>query len=275
MGRPSRENIVGEPHCYCVHAHCALGQQIFSQGQEAEHFLELLEHLRHCFDLRIYAYAICPDRYYILLQHQERLLDNDQVIQDRWQEWTGSSRILPINKLREKMCSLSSIMQTLSQRYSRSYHSRHQGKGSIWASRYRACLLADDTALLASIAYLRSMQKQAVRMAPILGDDHGPSINPSPLREVATGVITPTDEAPLGTHPPAAEEWPVLLDSFLEGISPDCYDDYRQALEHGWALGRPESLVPSLARMSRPSGRGRSRQLHDLNDDLGLCGLWG
>lgn len=275
MGRPSRELIAGEPHCYCVHATSALGHEIFAKGTEDGEFLDLVERMRYCLDLRIYAYLILPDSYYLILQHQGQVRDHDQVLQERWHELTGSKRILPATRLRQRFTSLTAIMQTLAQRYSRGYHQRNGGRGSIWGERYRACLLADDSAVLAAIAFLHSHQDQALRLAPLHGDELGPFISPSPLREVAAGVITPTDEAPLGTHPPAAETWPVLLADFLDGLDDDSRNDYGHALRHGWALGRPESLVPSLSRMSRSSGRGRSRQIHELNDDLGLCGLWG
>ena len=275
MGRPNRDLIAGEPHCYCIHGVSALGHDIFNQGNEASEFLKLVEQLRHCFDLRIYGYLICTDSYYIIMQHQGQVRDNDQVLQDRWHELTGSQRLLPASRLRQRFTSLTGIMQTLAQRYSRAYHKRNGGRGSIWAERYRACLLADDSAVLAAIAFFHSKQNEALRLAPLHGDEYGPIISPSPLREVAHGVITPTDEAPLGTHPPAAEVWPILLSDFLETLDADSNKDYGHALLHGWALGRSESLVSSLSRMSRSSGRGRSRQLHELNDELGLCGLWG
>jgi len=44
----------------------------------------------------------------------------------------------------------------------------------------------------------------------------------------------------------------------------------------GWALGRPERLRAVLARPARSSGGGgRGRVLRDLDDDRGLCGVWG
>ena len=180
MGRPSRELIAGEPHCYCVHAHSALGQEIFATGNEATEFLLLIERMRFCLDLRIFAYLILPDSYYLILQHQGQVRDHDHVLQERWHELTGSQRLLPASRLRQRFTSLTGIMQTLAQRYSRAYHQRNGGRGSIWGERYRACLLADDSAVLAAIAYLHSHHSTALRLAPLHGDEIGPLISPSP-----------------------------------------------------------------------------------------------
>ncbi len=275
MGRPQRDLLVGEPHCYCVHAQCALGQPLFSKDKEAEAFLAFIEEIRECFDLRIYGIALFEDAYFLIFQHVAHSVESDETLQQRWQTLTGTHKIIPSIRLRDRFCNLTGIMQTIAQRYSRAFHQRHGGRGSIWATRYRSCLLADDSAILAGLAWMAA-QEQALITAPLpLKQEASIALTPSPLREVAPGVVVPTDEAPLGTVPPAGDIWPELLDNFLSGLPHDNIEAYGNALTKSWALGRPESLVPSLSRMSRSSGRGRSRQLHELNDDLGLCGIWG
>ena len=111
--------------------------------------------------------------------------------------------------------------------------------------------------------------------SPFSLDNSIPHISAAPLRELARGVVVPSDEAPLGTVPLLAEEWSIVLEDFFTGISDESRAIYGSAIQKGWALGKAESLVPCLSQMSRPSGRGRSRQLRDLDDDLALCGIWG
>lgn len=274
MGRPRRQDLNGEPHCYFVHAGFALNEPLLEIDGECDCFLELLERLRRCFELRIYGYMISKCGYYILLQHPPDRVESDLDLQRRWQELIQSAKSIPGKNLRERFCTLPGIMQTLAQRYSREFHQRQGGRGSIWADRYRSCLLADDTAVLAALTWIHAQPDTQLAAAPLGSSHKHPLLTASPLREVAQGVLVATDEAPLGTLPPNASTWPQLLEQFFDGLQ-DNPDHYTRALTRGWALGRPESLVPSLSRMSRSSGRGRSRQLHELNDELGLCGIWG
>lgn len=269
--------MLAAPHCYCVRAQCALEQALFAQADEAQLFLLHLEEIRLCYDLRIYGYAISKNSYAIILQHQERILDRDDILQNRWQKLTGSHKFYPANVLRDRFNDLTQIMKSLNQGYSRAYHQRHGGRGSIWAERYRSCLLADDTAIIACMSWIDTQQGHIVKYPNSPSKQHTalPLISPAPLREVAQKVIIPSDEAPLGTVPPLAEEWPLLLQDFFHGISNESRDIYATAISKGWALGKAESLVPCLSQLSRSEGRGRSRQLRDLNDDLGLCGVWG
>jgi hypothetical protein len=65
------------------------------------------------------------------------------------------------------------------------------------------------------------------------------------------------------------------LDRFSATMRTEHLSMYGEAIQHGWALGRPESLTDVLTRLGRGQGRGRSRSLRDLSDELGLCGVWG
>jgi hypothetical protein len=158
-------------------------------------------------------------------------------------------------------------MQTLAQRYSRAYHARHGGRGHLWRERYHACLLADDSALIAAWAWLHRC-----------GRHHGQlsrPFTPLPLRQLPDGSAVAADEAPFGLPPPPAHVGTELAQHLADNLTGDDLAMYGQALNRSWCLGRPESLVEAQARLGRDVGRGRSRRRHELNDQLGLCGVWG
>ena len=182
-------------------------------------------------------------------------------------------------------------MQTCCQRYSRQFHQRHQSTGQLWARRFRACLLADDTALLAAIAVCERTWKhrQDQQYPPVNSADSDLSLTEltgnsprsasthysCPLVVLPDGQAVPADTAPiswLGSVPDEARDAQDLL---LDQVSETSLLEYEQALFHGWCLGLSESLHEVSARLGRPSGRGRSRQIRELDDEWGLCGLLG
>ena len=101
-------------------------------------------------------------------------------------------------------------------------------------------------------------------------------MTPAPVRALSDGEqILPADEAPLGLPPPTDDHARFLLARFMHEIPEEDSLMYGYALNHGWCIGKPESLTDALSRLGRQFGRGRSRQLRDLDDQLGLCSLWG
>ncbi len=246
---------------------------------DAHALRELCDKIRSVFDLQIFSLRITPSSYQLIFTHLDQLLDNDDTLQDRWRNLGSRSTSIPPDRLRERMTSLGGIMQTLAQRYSRSWHHRNGGHGSIWARRYRSCLLADDTALLCAIACLESPDQNTAEVwsTATLHSDRStlPRLAPLPLRQAPDGHTMPADEALLSLIPPLRTDNQPLLDDFMDSIDERSLYAYRTALRKGWALGRPDSLIDCLSRIGRPSGRGRSRRMRDLDDELGLCGVWG
>ncbi|MBA3709502.1 MAG: hypothetical protein H0W83_11870 [Planctomycetes bacterium] len=170
-------------------------------------------------------------------------------------------------------------MQTLLQRYSRDRNRRHGTRGRLWASRYRSTLIADDRSLLAAIAWL---EDAAPALSAISSSRDARSSSRAPLTLAAPPLrigpgefLFPADESPPGCPPPLAPDHAACLRRFSAGISENARVAYGHALRSGWALGRPESLGGVLQRLARVNGRGRSRRLRELDDDLGLCGVWG
>lgn len=273
-----RDTLIGPPHTYYLTAATSWDQPCFAQREDRQLVIDLIEQLRQTFDLRIYAFAIEARRYHLVLRHQAELSDDDATLLRRWHRGGGSGG--DPTALRRRLTSLPGLMQTFAQRTSRVWHRRHGGRGPLWAERYRSCHLADDTALLMAVAWVQSGPGAAAppaassrdRMRMIGGS---PQLAPLPIRATADGEIYPADETPLDLPPPSPTEADRLFRRFVDTIDGDQLTAYGGALAQGWSLGRPESLAEALARLGRSSGRGRSRRLRELDDDFGLCGVWG
>jgi len=273
-----RDLLAGPPHSYYVQGHCA-GDLAPLDEDESRYFLALLERIRRVFDLRLYAYLILPDGYRLVFRHAERVVDSTEHLRERWRLLGGRSAPRE-DRLRRRLTSLSGVMQTLTQRFSMEHHRRRGGQGHLWAGRYRACLLADDTALLAVVSWL---ERVAAATQPAerssgsrrRGGDASPALAPLPLRATPGDEVVPADDSTMALPPPTAEKECELLDRFAGTLNAENLASYGAAVDKAWTIGRPESLAEALARLGRQSGRGRSRRLRELDDELGLCGVWG
>jgi hypothetical protein len=274
-----RQVLVGPPHTYFVQVATAQGGAVFASPEETAHLLVLLERLRAAFDLRIYGYLISSAGLRLILRHHPTISDADDQLRLRWAAISGSP-LTTIPRIKQRFASLGGFMQTLLQRFSRDWNRRHLSRGHLWAGRYRACLLADDTALLTAVAWLeddgagratavsRSTTTQPTDPAPV-------QLAPLPLRRGPDGSLFPRDESPPGLPPMPQVDIAENLIRFVAGLSREDLVAYGMALLNGWAFGRPESLSEALSRLGRVGGRGRSRQQRELDDQLGLCGVWG
>lgn len=274
---PKRTDLFGAPHTYYVAVQAALGHALFSTTADQARTMVGLEQIREAFACRCYALALERDALHLVLHHPPLPAGDDEYLRGRWITAGGRSNV-PALRLRQRLGSLSGFMQTLLQRLSRDWNRRHGSRGSLWARRYRACLLADDAALLAAIAWVEEeLGSRAVITSRTLRDVTMPALRLAapPLRIGPDQQWFPADEGPPGTAPPANQDLRQWLDRIARELGPEHRRAYGEALQHGWALGRPESLTAPLSRLTRGTGRGRSRRLRHLADDLGLCGVWG
>ena len=257
--------------CY-VSVRCALDQALFADSADRDDALAVIEQVRDGYDAALYAWCLSPSALHLVLRLPERLPIDDAWLRQRWQRAGGGSAI-SADRLRRRLTDLGGCMQTLLQRMSRARNRRHGTRGAIWAGRYRACLIADDAALLATIAWMEGdLARDAVassRTASI------PRVTAPPLRVGPDGMWYPADECPPGLPAPELGERSDWMARIADELGRDNRQAYGEAITHGWALGRPESLTGPLARLGRGPGRGRSRTLRHLADDLGLCGVWG
>ena len=273
-----RNLIQGPPHTYVVGMQTALGLPLLADQIMQKNLLFLLNKLQTTFACQLYAWQFTPSSYRLALRLRPPTVESDEALRLRWQA-LGGRTLIAADRLRERLGSLSGFMQTLNQRFSHLYHRDKGGRGQIWDGRFRCCLLADDAALIAAVSCMEedeeaSSDNDSVRLRVLLPLEDHPRLTDLPIRQLPGGILTPADEIRLGMPPSSPGEANDLLRQFIDEYQ-DSLPIYRQALEKGWALGRPESLHESLGRLGRSSGRGRSRQIRELDDDYGLCGLWG
>jgi hypothetical protein len=275
----TRLSLQSLPGVHYVRVDTAHGHPAFAAGADRAALFTLIEGVRAVYEARLHGVAVTPSRLTLLVQPGEAN-DDDARLRRRWALLGGRSEPPPA-RLRARLGSLSGFMQTLLQRASRDWNRRHGSRGHLWAGRYRATLLADDRALLAAQTCLEDAlvaeipagtPVPAVRSlgAPVL------SLAGPVLRLAANGFVFPADEAPPACAPPPADTAAEHLARFLATVPAASRAVYAHALDHGWALGRPESLRAVLARLARSgAGGGRGRILRDLDDEWGLCGVWG
>lgn len=261
-----RRSLLGWPHTYALGVRTALGAPILRKPAVLSVILEHMERCRTVFGLRIYALAVTPESLRLVIAHRAEVRVDESTLIERWST-LGPRSNLRGEALRERMTNLSGIMQTLLGTLSRRVNRVLDNRGSIWASRYRSCLLTDHAGLLAATAGCNHHQ--------IGGIPPFPTKTPLPLTEMWDGQILPQDEAPVGVLPPEPQRLPELTQQILHEIPETDYALYAHAIDHSWALGRMESLTETIGRLGRHGGRGRSRRPRDLEDELGIWGVWG
>jgi hypothetical protein len=270
--------LVGAPHTYVVQVSTALGVAVFDRPGEADHLLTLIARLRQAFDLRLFGYLITQDGLRLVLRHHAATSESDDRLRARWALIDGSP-LITVPRIKQRFASLGGFMQTLLQRFSREWNRRHDSRGHLWSGRYRACLLADDNALLAAVAWVEDEQlHRAVRVVSSAigrGAQMPVPLAPLPIRRGPDGSLFTADESPPGLPPLTDQEGRAGFRDYVADLPPSDLAAYGTALSNGWALGRPESLSGLLSRIGRSGGRGRSRQLRELDDRLGLCEVWG
>lgn len=261
-----RHIITGAPHTYYLRCECTQAAPLLACPHARLALADILERLRIACDLRIYALVVEPQRYHLILRHQEQIVEYDQQIRARWRHITTRSTVA-CQTLRTRMTSLSDIMQILQQYSSRAINRLTGNRGTIWAQRYRACLLADDAALIAAIIWLHRSPGQQQ------DSHHAPStlhISPPPVGQLSAEALSFGDEIPRNLAMTIPDDAVSTMHGLIASWDDDDVTSYGDALSHGWAIGRPESLIEATDRLGRRSGRGRRRRYHDLVDRLGL-----
>jgi len=273
---PGRISMAPAGGTYYVSTSVWPGHQALVPVIERERFLTLLERVRTTFQARIYAYAVHQAGVHLLLTLRDQREEPESRLRERWRRLTPRS-VPPSARLRERLSSLSGFMQTMLQRFSRDWNQRHQRSGRLWAPRYRATAVVDDRSLLASLTWIERTS-DAAGVTSRGRHDQGRAVlllASPPLRTGPGDFLCPADEAPPGCYPPPDGAYESCLERFSATITPTSSQAHGRALGAGWALGRPESLGGVISHLARASGRGRVRQVRDLDDDLGLCGVWG
>lgn len=272
MAKP-RSLLIGPPHAYFVHGRCLRGQPWLAPAADRELFLDTLEAARQAFALRVLAYAIGPSGYVLVLRHQAEIVAPESQVRAGWQTFGGRA-LIPWPALCARCTSLSGIMQSLLARFSRQRNRRHSERGSLWDSRFHACLLTDDLAQLVATACVEVLGgPQTLRSGR---PETGPvRLAPLPLTMLG-GEPMPADQSGLPVSPLPPDEEAQLFAAFRARLRREDLCSYDHHFRHSWAMGGPGSLVEAGTRLGRERGRGRNRRERDFDDDvLGLRAIWG
>jgi len=265
---------IAHPHgVYYASAEVAAGHPGLTDGFERERFLTLLARVQTTFQARLFAYGIDAQGVRLVVAPRDHRQEPEARLRDRWRRLSPRS-VPPTARLRARLGSLSGFMQTALQRFTRDSNQRHGRRGGLWAGHYRSTALADDRSLLAALCWTESapgLTSHGCHDQPraVIG------LAPPPLRTGPGDFLCPADEAPPGCFPVPEGTIGQYLARFAASISAEAGQAHGRALATGWALGRPESLGGVISQLGRARGRGRMRQVRDLDDELGLCGVWG
>lgn len=274
----SRSALCGPPHTYVVSVSTALGLPRLAESGACSCLLQQMEQVRKVFDAYYYGWNILPDSFQLIIRHRSGIRENEGLLLRRWAQ-LGGKTTPRADHLAQRLTSLSGFMQTLLQTAAHQLRRHCGGPGTWWAPRYRSCLLSDDSALIAATAGVEYVTagSQALSSSREQHQPHEstPHLSALPLSLMPDGEVLPRDATPMGIKPPPPSQNQDLLNHCLDQWPAESAAIYHRALQRAWALGRPESLSETLARLGRSGGRGRSRRLRELDDEWGLCGVWG
>lgn len=147
-------------------------------GQDYEHrrqwIVDRIAMLARVYAIDILAYAVMSNHYHLVIQIQPESAaawDDDEVM-SRWQRifklpvlldryQSGLSAVMEqpavddaINRLRERLCSVSWFMKCMNESISRRANREDGCKGAFWESRFRSHALLDEKALVSCMVYV-------------------------------------------------------------------------------------------------------------------------
>ena len=175
MGRDKRNWVsqqVGSFHIISRVAGGAGGDFIL-HDQEKEYFLKLLEHFASGFFVNVHAFVIMSNHFHILATGMEleakkaskqELLRRYKLIYPKESEpppgrYEPNGEIIwdedgGIERLRERLGSISRFVQELKQTFSRWYNKTHNRKGYLWNDRFKGVIVNHGEAQLLCSAYI-------------------------------------------------------------------------------------------------------------------------
>ncbi len=156
MGRRRREHVDQAFGSYHIVSRLVEGAEWFSD-LEKEELLRLLERLTQGFFVQIHAFCIMSNHFHLLATGQEAQAEraSEAELRRRYRAVYGKRAEPPIGalltdgsvdpdddqgveRLRERLGSVSRFVQELKQTFSRRYNKRHERKGYLWGDRFKA-----------------------------------------------------------------------------------------------------------------------------------------
>jgi REP element-mobilizing transposase RayT len=149
------------------------GQDRLLTTRDKEYFIHLLERFASGFFVQIHSFAILDNHFHILLTglnldakqaSKKELLQRYQKIYPKETEpppgsYQPDGTLIPdedngIERLRERLGSISRFVQELKQSYSRWFNKIHDRKGYLWSDRFKGVIVQKGEAQLLCSAYI-------------------------------------------------------------------------------------------------------------------------
>ncbi len=172
MARGNRQWISEKNGSFHIISHTTGGVPWF-EDDEKEHFLNQLERFASGFFVDIHAFCIMSNHFHIqaterrlqaesapeaeLLRRYRLLYRKSQEPPSGSCEWDGTQ--IPdedggIQRLRDRLGSISRFIQELKQTFSRWYNKKHNRKGTLWAERFKGIIVQRGEAQLVCSTYI-------------------------------------------------------------------------------------------------------------------------
>jgi REP element-mobilizing transposase RayT len=184
MPRSKRQWISQECGAFHISSK-VVGNKTWFTREEKEYFVYLMERLASGFFIRIHAFCIMDNHFHILatgLEQEAQKAPKEELIR-RYKLMYGeeseppvgrydkSGNIIPdadggIDRLRERLGSVSRFVQELKQTFSLWYNKRHNLKGYLWGDRFKGVIVYHGEAQLICGAYidLNPIRSKMVRL---------------------------------------------------------------------------------------------------------------
>ncbi len=159
MARKKRQWIREQDGSFHIISHTTGGVPLF-EDDEKEYFLKQLKRFSEGFFVEIHAYCIMGNHFHIHATERKCLAEkaDDKELLRRYRlmyekyhepppgsyEWDGT--LIPdedggIQRLRNRLGSISRFVQELKQTFSRWYNKKHKRKGTLWGERFKGIIV--------------------------------------------------------------------------------------------------------------------------------------
>ncbi len=149
------------------------GGDIILHDKEKEFFMKLIERFASGFFVQIHAFCVMGNHFHILasgLELEAQLASKDELLKRYKQiypkepepppgSYLPNGNLIPdedggIERLRDRLGSISRFVQELKQTFSRWYNKSHHRKGYLWSERFKGVIVSKGEAQLMCSAYI-------------------------------------------------------------------------------------------------------------------------
>ncbi len=172
--RPYPRRLVapeGESACYHCYGRCVNKERLLGDGEAKDRFVAELRRVAAFCGVEVLTFCVMSNHYHILVRVDPRAKEvEDEELVRRFRALYGENKCPYINMdarrvasvldsklddaeevrahLRSRMGDLAGFMKTLKQRYSVWYNGERGRVGTLWAERYKSCVVQDSPHVL-------------------------------------------------------------------------------------------------------------------------------